>query len=152
MYDALAGVVEISPSEVAPVCQAGDQSELTCSVTGIFLRWEFSVPGAQMPFTALVSAGGPSGVPPPIPVNSTIFTFSRLSTQPLTSTMTISSVSEGLNGIQVNCVDIESSESAATTIRIIADGGRKFCSFVLKSNSPRSEISSCCMYNIIIIQ
>ena len=114
--------MEISPSGVAPVCQAGDQLELTCSETGIFLRWEFSVSGAQMPLgAAVVSAGGPSGVPPPVLVNSTRFTFSRLSTQPLTSTMTVSSVSEGLDGVQVNCVlvDIEASESATTTIRIV---------------------------------
>ena len=104
------------------MCQAGDQLELTCSVTGIFLRWEFSVHGTQMPFgTAIVSAGGPSGVPPPVVVNSTRFTFSRLSTQPLTSTMTVSTISEGLNGVQVNCVDIETSESATTTIRIVDD-------------------------------
>ena len=114
--------MEISPSAVAPVCQAGDQLELTCSETGIFLRWEFSVSGAQMPLgAAVVSAGGPSGVPPPVLVNSTRFTFSRLSTQPLTSTMTVSSVSEGLNGVQINCVDIETSESATTTIRIVDD-------------------------------
>ena len=112
--------MEISPSGVAPVCQAGDQLELTCSVTGVFLRWDFTVAGAQMPFgTAPVSAGGSSGVPPPVLVNSTRFTFSRLSTQPLRSTMTVSTISEGLNGVQVNCVDIETSESAFTTIHIV---------------------------------
>ena len=82
------------------------------------------VPGAQTPLTAIISAGGPSGVPLPIIVNSTtLFYFSRLSTQPLTSSTTIISVHESLNGFQVNCVDEETSESAATTICIIADGG-----------------------------
>ena len=33
--------------------------------------------------------------------------------------MTINSVSEGLNGVQVKCIDRESSESATTTIRIV---------------------------------
>ena len=114
------GEVELSPSEVAPVCQVGDQLELTCSVTGIFLRWEFSVPGTQMPFgTAVVSAGGPSGVPPPVVINSTSFTFSRHSTQPLTSTLMISPVSEGLNGVQVNCVDVVASKSVTTAIQIV---------------------------------
>ena len=114
--------MEISPSGVAPVCQAGDKLELTCSVTGTFLRWEFTVPGAQIPSTAIVTAGGPSGVPLPVMVNSTRLTFSRLSTQPLTSTMTVSTISEGLNGVQVNCVDVETSESASTTILIVARG------------------------------
>ena len=109
-------MVEISPSGVAPVCQIGEQLELTCSVTGKFLRWEFSVTGT---FTPIISAGGPSGVPPPLTVNSTVFTFSRLSIQPLISTMTVNSVSEGLNGVQVHCVDEEASESATTTIHII---------------------------------
>ena len=111
--------MEISPSVVAPVCQAGDQLKLTCSVIGMFLRWEFTVPGAQMPSTSIVTAGGSSGVPPPVMVNSTRLTFSRLSTQPLTSRMIINPIREGLNGAQVNCVDVEVSESAATTIRIV---------------------------------
>ena len=113
------GVVEISPSMVAPVCQAGDQLELTCSVVGAFLRWEFTVileDGRSRTFMPVVTAGGDSGVPPPRMANSTSFTFLRLSTQPLTSTMTISNVSEGLNGIQMNCVDVETSESATTII------------------------------------
>ena len=82
--------------------------------------------GAPMTLMSTISSGGTSGVSPPVMVNSTRFTFSRLSTQPLTSMMTISSVSEGLNGVQVSCADIEASESAATTtIRIIGAGGKK---------------------------
>ena len=121
------GVVEISPSGVAPVCQVGDQLELTCSVTGAFLRWQFTVileDGTARTFMPDVTAGGSSGVPSPRMANSTSFTFSRLSTQPLTSRMTINPVSEGLNGVQVNCVDVETSESATTTIRIVDARGR----------------------------
>ena len=74
----------------------------------------------------VVTANGDSGVPPPRMANSTSFTFSRLSTQPLTSTMTIiSSVSEGLNGVQMNCVNIETSESATSTIQIIGAGDKE---------------------------
>ena len=122
------GVVDISPSVVAPVCQTGEQLELTCSLTGRFIRWEFTVSlesGAPMTLMPTVTSGGTSGVPLPITVNSTTFTFSRLSTQPLTSTMTISSVSEGLDGVQINCVNVEVSESASTTVRIVDIGGRK---------------------------
>ena len=48
-----------------------------------------------MTLTPTVTSGGTSGVSLPITVNSTTFTFSGLSTQALTSTMTISSISEG---------------------------------------------------------
>ena len=82
--------------------------------------------GTAMTFTPIITAGGSSGVPPPVTANSTRFSFSRLSTMPLTSIMIITPVSEGLNGVQVNCVDIEVSESATTTIRIIETGGTIF--------------------------
>ena len=125
-----AGVVEISPSGVAPVCQEGDQLELMCTVPGMFQSWDFTVilgNGAVMNFMHSVTADGPSGVPPPITVNSTTFTYSRLSTRdrvPVISRMIISSVSGGLNGVEVSCVDLEALESATTTIQIISAGGR----------------------------
>ena len=120
--------MELSPSAVAPVCQDGDQLELMCNVAGAFLRWEFTVTfedGTPMTFMPVVT---PDGVPPPRMVNLTTFTFSRLSAQydsPLMSRLTINPVSEGLNGVRVNCEDVEASESATTTIQIIDAGGRK---------------------------
>lgn len=122
------GVVEISPSGVVPVCQAGDQLELTCIVPGAFLRWQFTVTlddGTTTTFMPDVTAGGSSGVSPSRMANSTTFTFSRLSTQPLTSRMLINPVSEGLNGVQVDCIDRATSESATTTIQIVITRGRK---------------------------
>ena len=74
----------------------------------------------------VVTAGGTSGIQSPRMANSTSFTLSRLSTQPLTSTMTISNVSEDLNGVQMNCVDVETSESATTTIQIVDARGRNY--------------------------
>ena len=122
--------MEISPSGVAPVCQAGDQLELTCIVSGAFLRWQFTVireDGTVPTFISDISSGGTTDVFLPRMPNSTSFTFSRLSTQPLMSRMTITPVSEGLNGVQVSCIDRVTSESATTTIRIIdaRPGGRK---------------------------
>ena len=116
------GVVEISPSVVAPVCQVGDQLELICIVPGEFLRWQFTVTlkdGSSRTFMPDIIADGPRGVSPPRMANSTIFIFSRLSTQPLISEMTINPVNVGLNGVQVNCIDSETSESAATTIQFV---------------------------------
>ena len=72
-----------------------------------------------------VSSVGSIGVSSqPITINTTIMiTFSRLSDQsslPLISRMLINSVSEGLNGVQVECV--AAPKEATTTVHII--GGR----------------------------
>ena len=122
--------MEISPSTVAAVCQAGDQLELIYNTTGPELSWEFtaiSESGSAMTYMpAPVESAGPSGVPPSVIINTTTFTFSRLSYRdslPLISRMTISPASSGLNGTVVNCFEgFPSTESAATTIRIIDPG------------------------------
>ena len=124
----LSGVVEISPSGVAPVCQIGDPLELTCNTSNTLHIWQFTaIPesGPALTYMRRVSSVGSVGVDSqPITINTTIMiTFSRLSTQnglPLMSRMLISSVSEGLNGVQVECV--AATEVATTTIHII--GGR----------------------------
>ena len=41
------GVVILSPGGVAPVCQVGDRLELTCSISGSFLRWIFAIGNEQ---------------------------------------------------------------------------------------------------------
>ena len=81
--------------------------------------------GTPMTFMPVVTAGGSSGVPPPVMANSTRFTFSRLSVQPLTCRMTVKPVNEGLNGVQVRCMDVEASDSLVTSIQIIDARGRK---------------------------
>ena len=117
--------VEISPSPVAPVCQEGDQLELTCTSSGTVHRWEFTVfPENITHRTVPVTLAGTSGVPPPLTVSSSMITFSRLSGQdslPLISRITIATVSRGLNRTVVNCLEgISSTDSVATTtIRII---------------------------------
>ena len=75
-----AGVVEISPSAVAPVCQVGDQLELTCTTTGIFLRWEVTVfPENMTHVQTPITSVGNSGIPPPLMISSSILNFSRIS-------------------------------------------------------------------------
>ena len=122
----MAGVVEIAPSEVAAVCQAGYQLEVICSTPSVLHTWQLIAnpeSGAVTPLRQVSSVGSPGVESEPIIINSTtMITFSRLSSSPLTSRMTINPVSEGLNGSRVNCVDGETSESATTTILII--GGR----------------------------
>ena len=103
------------------MCQVGDQLELTCNTSNTIHRWQFTaIPesGSAVNYMRTVSSVGSSGVDSqPITINCTIMiTFSRLSTQnelPLISRMLINSVSEGLNGVQVECV------VATTIINII---------------------------------
>ena len=109
------------------MCQAEDQLELICTTSGRDHTWQFTAiqSGSATNYTRLVSSVGSRGVTSlPFTINSTItITFSRLSTQndlPLISRMLINSVSEGLNGVQVECV--AAPEVATTTIHII--GGR----------------------------
>ena len=57
--------MEISPSGVAPVCQIGDQLELTCNTSNTLHRWQFTaIPesGSAVNYTRLVSSVGSSGV------------------------------------------------------------------------------------------
>ena len=120
--------VEISPSAVAPVCQVGDELELTCATTGIFLRWEITVFPENMTHVATpVSSVGSSGIPPPLMIGSSTFNLSRLSgpdSSPLMSRMVVNPVSSGLNGTVVNCFEGSSSTDtvATTTVQVIDPG------------------------------
>ena len=120
-------MVEISPSPVAAVCQEGDQLELICTLSDIFLRWEFTVFPENASHTVIIISAGPSGIPPPLMISGSMITFSRLSGQdvlPLISRVTIASVSIGLNGTVVNCFEGSTSIDvvATTVIRIIDPG------------------------------
>ena len=120
------GVVEISPSSVVPVCQAGDQLHLTCTSSGTFHRWEFTVFPESMTYPSTpVTSAGTSGVSQTLTISSSTITFSRLSAQdssPLISRVVVGPVSSGLNGTVVNCFEgISWTESVATTVIRIID-------------------------------
>ena len=116
-------MAEVSPSPVAPVCQEGDQLELTCNTTGIDHRWEFTVLQKNVTYTpSPVTATGLSGIPRPLSIGTSMITFSRLSglnVQPLISRITITVVSSDLNQTVVHCFD--DVVSVATTIIQIID-------------------------------
>ena len=109
----------LSPVMVAPVCHVGDPLQLICTASVEFIRWSIlhinpvqinSRDENQMRiFNDLV--------------DSVTFTFLRSSAQfasPLISTLSIDSVSIGLNGTVVHCTDIaNSTTSASTTIHIL---------------------------------
>ena len=121
------GVVEISPLAVAPVCQAGDELELTCTSSGTIHRWEVTVMMPQTmiyELTPILSIGGTSQL---VTINNSTVTTSRLSGQyslPLMSRIVVNPVSAALNGTVVNCFEGSSSTEslATTTIRIIDPG------------------------------
>ena len=113
---------------VAPVCRVGDPLQLMCTASVEFLRWRMLVINEQgMGEEITVSRNSRDLSPPPKEriINSTTFTFTRTSAQgdlPLISTLSIDSVSTGLNGREVRCVDASANSpmtSASTTIQII---------------------------------
>ena len=124
-----AGVVEISPSPVAAVCQEGDQLELICTSLERIHRWEVTVMIPQTMSFALtpLSYLGPGGTSQQVTINNSTFTTSRLSSQdslPLMTRMVVNPVNANLNGAVVNCFEGSSSlvSVATTTIRIIDPG------------------------------
>ena len=104
----LSGLVGISPSVVAPACQAGDQLELTCTTSGRSHSWQLIPNPGSGAATSLrkISIGSTGVEADPVVINFVMFTFSRLSgpgSLPLMSRMTVSGVSQSLNGSQVTC-------------------------------------------------
>ena len=111
---------------IAPVCHVGDSLQLTCIDSLDSIKWSLLVineQGRGEEVAIFITAGAPSSQPMPITVNSTIFALRRNSAQnatPLNTTLSINSVSIGLNGTVVNCIDPgNSTTSASTTIQII---------------------------------
>ena len=114
---------------VAPVCHVGDPLRLTCTATYFiqFLQWSIMVvddQGRLEEVTAFSNSRDNTQQLTRITVNSTTFTFIRISAQgatPLISTLSIDSVNIGLNGTVVHCVDaaVNSSTLASTTLQII---------------------------------
>ena len=119
------GTANISPSHMASVCR-GDQLELICTTTGRILEWSFSlIPTGEttaVTYSQVLSTSSSfSAVTSVILVNSS-FSFSRFSDQyalPLISRLLMNPVSAELNGIEVNCADRETSETASTLVQII---------------------------------
>ena len=119
------GMVTLSPMMMAPVCRVGDPLQLTCTASVEFIRWSIMVINEQgMEEEITVSSNSRESSPPPREriINSTKFTFTRTSEDvlPLISTLSIDSVSIGLNGTVVRCSNASNPmTSASTTIQII---------------------------------
>jgi hypothetical protein len=118
--------VRLSPSGVAPVCSGG-QLELTCTTTGNFLRWSFSVfRGNETSATEFIrTISSTSEAMAQLVVNSMVFNFSRISahnSMPVMSSLVISPVSSSLNGTVMNCMDADTGEVSSTTF-IVGERG-----------------------------
>ena len=121
-------MVTMSPMSVAPVCDVGDPLQLICTASVEFIRWSIMVVNDQgiiEEITVNINSGDTSQQMSQRLVNSTTFIFMRSSAQnrPLVSTLSIDSVSTGLNGTVVHCVEVGGSmASASTTIQIRNSG------------------------------
>ena len=119
------GGAVISPPGIVSVC-VGDNVTLMCNTTGRFLEWSFSpIPENEtvpMRYTRALQHSGPNHRQVSEQrIGSITFLYSRSSAEnvlPLTSTLSISPVSEDLNGTVVNCTDAITSDTASTMINI----------------------------------
>ena len=120
------GAVTISPSGTASACR-GDQLELTCDITGRFLEWSFPlIPEGDTTARRYARVLNPNSPTSALEVNSITFTFSIIyagpgDSLPLTSRLLISQVSDGLNGTEVNCTDVRTSETVSTIVKTISE-------------------------------
>ena len=112
---------------VAPVCRVGDPLQLTCTAAARSIRWKILQFNELGTLTEVVNSVFIDSIDDnqvkQREVNSATFTFMRISnegTLPLISTLSIDSVSIGLNGTVVNCTDVSNPMTlASTTIYII---------------------------------
>ena len=127
------GQLTLFPTSVASVCSVGDPLQLTCTApveSGI--KWNiFQIVGE-----VVITIGSAKNQTTLATVNSVMFTFTKVSdpgASPLVSTLSIDSVSIGLNGTVVNCSDLsDSTTSAATIIQIIDTHQSEFVIVVTK--------------------
>ena len=118
----------LSPRTVAPVCRVGDPLQMMCSASTEFLEWNIrtQVTNEQdqlEELTTFINSRDMAQESMPSVVNGISFTFMRISARnatPLISTLSIDSVSIGLNGTVVRCIDARNtSSSASATIQIM---------------------------------
>ena len=112
---------------VAPVCCVGDPLQITCTASVEFIIWRISQTNEQGMFVELanpvhINSRDANQMSQRV-VNSATFIFLRTSAQgmsPLTSTLSIDSVSIGLNGTVVHCSETGGSmTSSSTTVQIV---------------------------------
>ena len=109
--------MQLSSDKVANVCD-GDELQLTCDVPGTFLEWRstYLLPGGYVVQNGGIARNETRQV------NSVTITISRISDAnilPLLSVLTVNPVTADLNGTEITCTDLESTNSTSTIINVI---------------------------------
>ena len=115
----------IFPSPRVTLCRVGDELEVTCTVTETtLLTWNLTVIGVTNSITRILSAT--TLRQDVVTINSTTLTFSRVSdlgASPLTSTLVVPMVSQGLNGTRIICMDRSTATASMATTTVYIYGG-----------------------------
>lgn len=116
----------ISPSPVATVCNAGDMLEVNCTTnTSSVLTWSLTYisENGMVEQVEDIIISSSAMIQPTRTISSSVISFARRSEQrstPLTSSMTVASVSLGLNATRITCREsVGTARSETTTIYII---------------------------------
>ena len=113
---------------VAPVCHVGDPLQIICTASTEFLEWNIRTRvinehGRLEEIAAFINSRDEAHESMSLVVNGSSFTFMRISARsgiPLIATLSIDSVSIGLNGMVVRCsYAVNTSTSASTIIQIM---------------------------------
>ena len=116
-------VVIISSTGNSLVC-VGDMLELICSLSNPdsnLLEWTFTPALIFANSERAIDANSPNN-DTPVMINSTLFTFSRISARghlPLVSKLMINPLTTGLNGIMINCTDVSMMETATAIVHVV---------------------------------
>ena len=138
-------MLTLSPMTMVPVCRIGDAVTITCTASVEFMSWSVLRQGTLEMLSNDQTINSRDGNQmTQVHLNSTLFTFMRTSAQgasPLISTLSIDSVSIGLNGTLVRCSDVANPmTSALTTIQIIDTSQSELATLFL--------LQHCCTFDI----
>ena len=105
------------------MCNVGDELEVTCNTNRSFLAWNVIYNNSGEKISRTLSST--IRFPERVEINSTVFTFSRMSElgrTDLESKLVINPVSQRLNGTKIICKEIgESAMIVNTTVYIIGN-------------------------------
>ena len=118
-------ITTLSPSPRVTVCNVGDRLEVNCTTNANVLTWSLmyiSENGmVEEHSDIIISSTAMTQLTRMI--NSSIVTFSRRSeprSSPLISSMIIGSVTVGLNGTRITCMEFGATTEATTVIYIVS--------------------------------
>ena len=123
--------IQLSPSEVASVCSE-EQLSIMCKLNlSRVLRWMIILPERNGTYSRTVpDIGSVPSLPIQVADRTITVHFSRLSTSPLISTLTIDSPITELNGTGIICSTVNASEM---TIIHVIDGKINFVKVFMHS-------------------